>query len=309
MKEIKVGQINFYINDYFGDTGEYRIKVTCDKLNIVSNNYKYVFVDCKTCEADIVFYSLYNSLDNLKNIKGSPILIYWTDEYLCPGTVDKVWDNPFEYYRNRNLSISFYDDSENNLFFPYAFQFYDDYVRMKQYFNNSYIGRNKFCTFCASNSFLYDANYRNDIVKYISEQYKEITCCGSVMNNTNNEYLPWDVKERLDYHKEYKFNLCFENTYSSGNIIYFTEKMMNAFVNNVIPIYWGAERVTEIINPNSFINCNGLNKDEILKTIIEIDNNNELYDYMINQPIFVNNEIDYSYFYIKNLDRFISEHL
>lgn len=309
MKTIKVGQINFYINDIWGDTGAYRINLLCDKLNTISNN-KYEYVDCKKDEADIVFYSLYGHLNDLKLVKGNPLFIYWTDEHLCSGA-DEIWDNPFEYYRNGNLSVSFYDDSETNLFFPYSMQiqFLDDYADMKQYFNNSHVGRNKFCTFCASNDNVYNAKYRTKMVEYISKQYKQITCCGRVLNNTNGEYLPWDVKERFNYHKKYKFNLCFENAYTNGNIIYFTEKMMNAFINNVIPIYWGAERVIEIINPNAFINCNGLNKEEILKKIIEVDNDNELYDYMINQPIFVHNEIDYSTYYIEKMNKFIIDHL
>ena len=38
MKEIKVGQINFYINNRWGDTGEYRIKMIIDYFNKFSNN-------------------------------------------------------------------------------------------------------------------------------------------------------------------------------------------------------------------------------------------------------------------------------
>lgn len=308
MKTLKIGQINFYKNDNVGDTGAYRVYGLCNDLNKISNIYNYTFVDCINEECDIVFYSLYDDIKNLKLCKGHPLFIYWTDEYGCPGG-NEIFDDPFSFYKANNLSISFYDDSDTNCFYPYGMIFYNQYLENKKLFNYTPVSqRNMFCTFCASNEFVYNAQFRTDTVKYISKNYKTITCCGRVLNNTNNEYLPWGSVEKLDYHKFYKFNLCFENEYTSGNIIYFTEKLMNAFSYNVIPIYWGAERITEIINSNAFINCNGLSREKMLEKIIEVDTNDELFDYMIHQPIFSNNHIDYETYFIKKIDKFIVNH-
>ena len=60
MKTIKIGQINWYQHQEWGDTGIYRTQRIVNKLNEVSNLYKYEFVNCLLEECDIVFYSLYN---------------------------------------------------------------------------------------------------------------------------------------------------------------------------------------------------------------------------------------------------------
>ena len=169
--------------------------------------------------------------------------------------------------------------------------------------------KNKFCTFCALNQSYYNANFRTELVKYISKNYKEITCCGKVLNNTNGEYLPYDLYEASVYHNNYKFNLCFENNESDGNLTYLTEKIVMAYLYNTVPIYWGAKRVTEWFNPESFINCNGLTYEEILNKIKEIDNDKEKYQYMLNQQPMIEDSYMIYLSFIKKLNKFISDNL
>lgn len=308
MKEIKVGQINFYINKIWGDTGEYRIKMIIDYFNKFSNNYHYEYYDCKTTCCDIVFYSLYDIIENLNMCKGSPLYIYWTDEYSGIGA-NKIFDNPYKFYKKNNLSISFCEDNSDNCYFPYGFLDYDNVINS---FNNIKVDINnktKFCTFCASNYDLQEAIYRVNTVKYISENYKEITCCGAVLNNTNGVYLPWDLNERINYHIPYKFNLSFENEKSRGTDKYITEKIMNAFIYKVIPIYYGCDKITDFLNKDAFINCNGLTHEEIINKIIEVDNNNELYEYMINQYPFKYRSLNYKEYFFEKIMKMIESHL
>lgn len=307
MKTIKIGQINFYKNDLWGDTGEYRIRMIIDFFNKFSNKYHYEYYDCKNECCDIVFYSLYDSIINLKQCQGSPTFVYWTDEYSGYGP-NNIHDNPFKFYKQNNLSISFNEDDDSNCYFPYGFLDYDAVINS---FNNNVDINNKvkFCTFCASNPDLFDAKYRVDTVKYISEHYKEITCCGAVLNNTNGVYLPWGLQERIDYHIPYKFHLCFENEKSKDTTRYITEKIMNGFIYRTIPIYWGCYRINDFFNPEAFINCNDLTYEEILNKIIEVDTNNELYQYMINQYPFRYKSINYKEYFFERILKFIEANL
>ena len=58
-----------------------------------------------------------------------------------------------------------------------------------------------------------------------------------------------------------------------------------------IPIYWGSDRVTEEFNEKAFVNANKLSGQELLDRIIEINEDDELYQSIINEPVFPNNEI------------------
>ncbi len=305
MKTIKIGQINFYKDNTWGDTGYNKIIKIINILNKISEN-QYIYGECLKEECDIVIYSLYDISENLKNIKGNPLFIYHTDELLCCGA-DQVWDNPFEHYKKNNLSISFYDDSDDNLFFPLFVESLPDMLHAKNWYPQNF-SKTKFCTFCASNGACYEAQFRTNVVKYVSSNYKQITCCGKVLNNTNNEYLPYDFVDAIKYHDDYKFNLCFENWSSSGNLSYITEKIVNAYRYMTVPIYWGAERIIEWFNEDSFINCNGLTEQQILEKIKEVDNNDELYQYMLHQKP-LKYDYDYYEYFVKKLDKFINDHL
>lgn len=309
MKTIKVGQLNFYKNNVWGDTGEYRMNLLLGYLNKLSNKYRYEYHDCINNDCDVVFYSMYDDINKLKSCKGNPIFIYWTDELLSCGYHIESKKNPYEFYKQNNLSISFFLDTEDNCYFPYGFLDHYDYVI--ESFNNSVNinEKNKFCTFCASNENLYNAQFRTNTVRYISEKYKQITCCGKVLNNTNGEYLPWDEYERIEYHKPYKFNLCFENYESSGNPKYITEKIVNAFMFRTVPIYWGSNDINEFFNKEAFINCNGLTQEEILNKVIEVDTNNDIYEYMINQYPFKYKSINYREYFFERIMNFIESKL
>lgn len=311
MKTIKIGQLNFWpcdgedVDALFGKNRTINVINYCNKF---SNKYKYEYGNCFKENCDIVFYSLYNDIERLKLCKGNPMFIYWTDEYSCIGH-NHAWNDPFNFYRQGNLSISFYADSETNCYFPYGILFYHDVINTKTEYNKQTFQKDKFCTFCASNAIVYQAAYRTNFVKYISENYKEVTCCGKVLNNTNGEYLPYNLGEARKYHDHYKFNLCFENEFTEGNSRYITEKIFNAFAYNTVPIYWGSTYIDNIFNKEAFINCNGLTYEESLKKIIEVDNDNELYDHMLNQWPFKESSINYEELFFRKLNKFIETHI
>jgi len=84
------------------------------------------------------------------------------------------------------------------------------------------------------------------------------------------------TQSKVDFISNYKFTIAFEN---SSYIGYTTEKMLNPLSAASVPIYWGNPEVEEDFNPNAFINANGYEDrlDELVKKVIELDNDDEAY--------------------------------
>lgn len=138
----------------------------------------------------------------------------------------------------------------------------------------------KFCNFIYFNEGRGEgAEFRKKFVKKLSE-YKRVDCPGKVMNNMKANLVgrhegDWR-KGKIDFIKDYKFTIAFENTSCRG---YTTEKMLHPIVARSIPIYWGNYAVEKDFNPTAIINCNGYENqiDEIIEKIIEIDQNDDKY--------------------------------
>jgi hypothetical protein len=114
--------------------------------------------------------------------------------------------------------------------------------------------------------------------------YKIVDSGGRFLNNTG---LP--VENKMEFIKDYKFVIAFENSSYPG---YTTEKLIEPFLVNSIPIYWGNPVVGKDFNTKSFINIEDVSQfDGAIKKIIELDNDDEKYLAMLNQPCFVNNKI------------------
>lgn len=71
------------------------------------------------------------------------------------------------------------------------------------------------------------------------------------------------------------FTLCIEDEYFPGNV---TEKILNAYFNGSIPVYWGCNiTVNKIFNKNTFINIsNFVNEKACYKYLIEMCKNKNL---------------------------------
>jgi hypothetical protein len=132
-----------------------------------------------------------------------------------------------------------------------------------------------FCSFVYGN-YMADPS-RKEIFEKLST-YKRVDAGGGFLNNIGHR-----VESKLAFEMQYKFSVAFENSSNSG---YVTEKLTNALIAKTIPIYWGSPDVVKEFNPNRFINCNDYkNFDEVLERVKEIDNNDELYLKIINEPV------------------------
>jgi len=183
-------------------------------------------------------------------------------------------------------------DHSNVVIIPFGF-----YHILKNKINPSkftttrnYLHKKKFCLFSVTNG---SCKERNDFFTRLS-QYKKVDSCGKFMNNLGyNCPGNYESEEYCDFLSQYKFLICFENI-SKHN--YLTEKLINAYHCNTIPIYWGCPNVSDYINMKSILylkpNYTESELNELIEKIKELDNNNDLYLEMYNQPLFNSNTLD-----------------
>lgn len=257
------------------------------KFTIDDYIYNPVTEDC-----DLILYSVFDTPDKLKDVRldRNPKFVCFSgeqrlDEYLLDGA----------------YSLSFKLDSPTNVYYPLWRISSQDFSRPVP------IQKTKFCTFIVSNE---KSSFRNEVFQYICDNYKKIDSCGRAFNNMDGLLLPQDLKLAVDFHKPYKFNLCFENAKSNPGEIYITEKIINAYKYGTVPVYWGSEDVVQFFNPKSFINCNGLTPPEILEIMKFYDRNDDLYYQMLEQHPF-NHRVDWfevnNYRFVQLIDKLLED--
>ena len=98
----------------------------------------------------------------------------------------------------------------------------------------------------------------------------------------------WD-RISLELFEKYKFVICFENSFENE---YITEKLPNVLLSGAIPIYRGAPNIGKYFNTKSFICYEDYGSyEKMMKKIIELDNDDDKYIKMLNEPCFKDNKI------------------
>ncbi len=106
------------------------------------------------------------------------------------------------------------------------------------------------------------AGVRNTFVDELDKHF-QVTYAGRYKNNTGGPLAAaYGTQEFADYVSQFKFVITMEN---SEQDTYITEKIFHGIHSHTIPVYWGAPRVTEYINPARFIHMKSI--DDILPTI------------------------------------------
>ncbi len=132
-----------------------------------------------------------------------------------------------------------------------------------------------FCSFVYSNS-LADPK-RKELLDVLSS-YKKVNSGGKYLNNVGGP-----VAQKLAFERKHKFSIAFENSSRDG---YTTEKLPAALAARTIPIYFGNPNIGLEFNTRRFINIHDFPSFEAaLERIKEIDQNDDLYLQIINEPI------------------------
>lgn len=240
---------------------------------ILDNKIEYIIVE-NPAEADFLFCSI----EKKNCFKYNCPRILFTGENYVPN---------FNFY---DYAIGFEHMSFGDRYFRYPLYVacYENACErsINKKINGDEFNRD-FCSFVVSNSSAEE--YRVKLYEKLSE-YRNVSSGGRYKNNIG---LTDGVQDKNKFLKNYKFNIACENISHPG---YCTEKIVEAFAANTIPIYWGDPDVEQYFNPKAFINCNKYeNINQVVETITQIDNDNDRYMEMLSQPIILNKEYDYDF--------------
>jgi len=200
--------------------------------------------------------------------------IFWTGENIVPDF------NMYDYA----IGFHYIDFEDRYMRMPLYFFYQDDYKKaLIKHKVHGETKDKKFCNFVYSNGGTADPTRE----KFFDElsKYKQVDSGGRFRNNVGGP-----VENKYDFQKDYKFSIAFENASVKG---YTTEKIIQAFAAGTVPIYFGNPRISEEFNKNAFINYHDFSSmKEVIDKIIEIDNDDKLYDQYINEPIYLEGNKD-----------------
>lgn len=221
-------------------------------------------------------YLLYNSFDDSHlDYDKDCVRIFYTGE-----NIHTDW-NLADY----GIDYDLLDFDERHLCFPLYFLYISDLKNAVKTHLLSNDKREKFCSFMVSNG---SADKIRD--KFFEKlcKYKKVDSGGIWKNNIGGAF----IENKNAWLKNYKFNLCFENSSQKG---YVTEKIIQAFAAGCVPIYWGDGSLCDekyakfrpVFNPKAFINVHNFDSIEsAIKEIERIDNDDSAFEAMRKEPIF-----------------------
>ena len=128
--------------------------------------------------------------------------------------------------------------------------------------------KEKFCAFVVTNP---SNPIRNNAFQLLSS-YKQVDSAGRLFNNVGDALFAKNAGggggelKKLEFLKNYKFSLTYENAQNDG---YITEKLLAAKAAGAVPIYWGAKNVYDDFAEGSFINVTE-NPDDLWSAVKNI---------------------------------------
>lgn len=257
-RDIKVKFVDFWPNY---DPKEHFLYQALEK------KYNVILSD----EPDYLFFSVHGN----EHLKYQCIKIFYTGENLCPDFNLCDYAIGFEYidYQDRYLRLPNY----------YNPKYYNDFKLMEQKFKFKKADLNKkegFCSFVYSNG---NADIIREKIFDMLNNYKKVGSGGKFKNNVGGP-----VTNKIEFQKKYKFCIAFENSCHPG---YTTEKIVQAYASNAIPIYWGDPLISKVFNDKSFININDFATiEDAIDYIKKVDCDDELYLKIMKEKPLLNTE-------------------
>ncbi len=256
-------------------------------INMLRKHY-----DVKVSEhPQYLFYSVFSFDEYPKHLNYDCIKIFFTGENLVPdfNFCDYAWG--FEYLTYGDRYIRFPN---------YAVERYrnDNELMLSRHIDveDKIKDKNKFCSFVYSHGS--GDPFREGLFREICK-YKKVDAGGKYLNNTG---LKSGCRNKLMFEKTHKFSIACEN---SSHLGYTTEKLIQSFAAETIPIYWGDPGVSLMFNEKAFINVHAYESmEQLLTRVREIDQDDALYREILSQPAVLHNENTYTY-YNQQLEQFL----
>lgn len=246
------------------------------------------------CEKGTI--ELISLIDN-KNWQWSFLFLIEADERINPNIMNKIKDYSCVLKNNE------IDNSYNSITCPpfvissYSNNFTHKFVREKKNVSINELPINQIpekdiCVFISYN--IEEENKKN-LFSFINEIEKKY----SVDYVSPISFYSCSPPQ-LNIISKYKIVIILED-YKSKN--YITEKILNSFATETIPVYWGSDNIEEYFNRERFINIPNWNEENIMNTIKIIDeliNDKNKYLEMVNKPIYNNNRIPFTIYDMSN---------
>lgn len=206
---------------------------------------------------------LFCSVFGERHLQYDCVKIFYTGENQCPDF------NLFDYAMG--FERMEFGDRYFRLPIYYLNRYQKDFRLMQEKHVKPMPEKTGFCSFV----------YSNDRASEVREQffnqlstYKTISSGGRYKNN-----IGGPVADKLAFESKHKFSFSFENSSYPG---YSTEKLVQSFAAQTVPIYWGDPTITATFNEEAFINCNNYTSwDEVLKAVKHVDADDDLYARML----------------------------
>jgi hypothetical protein len=133
-------------------------------------------------------------------------------------------------------------------------------------------GRTKFCALICSNP----ETLRMNLVSEL-QRYKAVDVFGPAVGRPL-------LRPKSEILREYRFCLCPENSYYPG---YVTEKLPEAYLSGLLPIYFGGIPKSGLFNERAFLNyADDFNINKLIATIVALDTIPSLYESVYREPLF-----------------------
>ena len=160
-----------------------------------------------------------------------------------------------------------------------------------------------------------DEEYRLDRDEFfdkLKKKYDNIDYIGTYRNNNSNFIKNEENCSLvfLKYISKYKIMITMEK---SKNKNYITSKIINGFVSNIIPVYWGSGNIHDYFNKERFLYIDNFKNNNVINEIEKIINNKDTFTEIVNKDIYNRNKIPFLFYNISNnvkklLDQTLSSH-
>ena len=248
-------------------------------LYLLRDMYGHVEVS-DSDEADVLFYcGDFGGTEHKRYDPQSKKKVYYTGENYRPNYNECTYSLTFDYddYGGRNVRLPLWF-LQLDWYNKGGYTNPEYVLPLDKVNDNEYIRKTPTKFGVLVNNNLFDD--RVQCVKALSP-YKEVECWGKPFGN-------WFYGESKKYEifSDYKFSICFENSVAPGGG-YYTEKLIHAKCSGTIPLYYTDDKVGNDFNTKSFLNLNDFDSmDDFAKRVIEIDNDEEEYQRILNEPLF-----------------------
>jgi hypothetical protein len=120
-------------------------------------------------------------------------------------------------------------------------------------------------------------------------------------DSTNYQTYRGSPDNKNEVISSYKFVICYENARFDD---YITEKIFDVFVNKSVPIFYGANNMSEYVPENTFINREDFNSDSELISYLNKIDKNQYMEYIYNINTFLDSKEFHKFgskYFVKNI--------